>query len=529
MLKVLLKKQFAELKSLFTLGGSKEGKNRKKVTVIGIAVLLLYAVFASAWVFWEYAGMLCAPYHAAELDWVYFAVSGTSAATIGCVGSAFMAKNRLYEAKDNELLLSMPIPPSLILLTRVVSLYLFTAIFTSVSFLPACVRYFIVAGVSLQAVVSCVLIALVLPLGVTGLSCLLGWLIAMATARTNKKNLVTTIALIAFLVGYSIFSSRMQELLNYAAANGAVLGQQIQAKLYLFWKMGLGATGDILSTLIFCAMFLVIFALVYVLLDKTFLYVVTERRTGKRTKYRGGENKSNAPMSALMRKELSRYTKNPMIFFNCGLSSVLCLLFLVYFAVDPSIKKDILSAGLPNIDLAAIATTVMLFITSSTMITSSSISLEGENLWLLRSMPVTTQMIFFAKTAFHWLYASLPAALTMIVFFASLQVSFGYIALAVLAVLTSVALFASLGLAINLKFPNLTWTNEVVAVKQSVSPLVAMLGGWGVSALILLGALKLVPYLGVWYLVIVAVVMTAASAGIWLWLKKRGVEIFETL
>jgi ABC-2 type transport system permease protein len=268
---------------------------------------------------------------------------------------------------------------------------------------------------------------------------------------------------------------------------------------------------------------------VYALLNATFLYVVTERKSGKRVKYREKGSKSSSVVWALVKKEAARYTTNPMILFNCGLGPILCLLFTVFLFFDSSIVTGILAAPITKLDVAMIATTVMLFIVSSTMITASCISLEGENLWLLRSMPIATKTIFWAKVAWHVLYASLPSIATLVIFFVMVKVPVVYALPSVLTVFTSAILFALMGLVINLKLPNLKWTNEIVVVKQSISPLIAMFGGWGISALVLGGYFWFGSAIGVWYFPVILGVFALASAALIVWTKTRGVEIFETL
>ncbi len=48
--------------------------------------------------------------------WLYYALMGLLALAFGVFGSVFSTYAGLYQAKDNELLLSMPIPPRRILL-----------------------------------------------------------------------------------------------------------------------------------------------------------------------------------------------------------------------------------------------------------------------------------------------------------------------------------------------------------------------------------------------------------------------------
>ena len=96
--------------------------------------------------------------------------------------------------------------------------------------------------------------------------------------------------------------------------------------------------------------------------------------------------------------------------------------------------------------------------------------------------------------------------------------------------LLSVLLLALFGLTMGLKMPNLTWTNELAPIKQSMNIMIALFGGWFYA--LALGGLFL--WRG-WriganaYLIIALAVTAAASAALWVWLKKKGTKIYETL
>ena len=146
MIKALLKKQFLETASFFFFS-AKEGKKRKPVAVVGFVVLMLYALASVVALFYRIAETLCAPLVASGLDWVYFAFTGITAFGIGAIASAFVAKSKLFEAKDNDLLLSMPLPAWAVLFTRMLSLYLLTLLFTALTWIPSVVQYFVVVGI----------------------------------------------------------------------------------------------------------------------------------------------------------------------------------------------------------------------------------------------------------------------------------------------------------------------------------------------------------------------------------------------
>lgn len=93
-----------------------------------------------------------------------------------------------------------------------------------------------------------------------------------------------------------------------------------------------------------------------------------------------------------------------------------------------------------------------------------------------------------------------------------------------------VALMAMVGLVLGLKMPNLTWTNENAPIKQSISVMIAMFGGW-----ILCVGMGALYFIGGWiigaavYLAMVAVLFAGLGIGCYVWLKKRGTEIFRWL
>ena len=58
------------------------------------------------------------------MDWLYFTLMGLMAIFLGAFGSVFNTYSSLYIAKDNDFLLSMPIPVKIIMGSRLMSVYL---------------------------------------------------------------------------------------------------------------------------------------------------------------------------------------------------------------------------------------------------------------------------------------------------------------------------------------------------------------------------------------------------------------------
>ncbi len=529
MLKALLKKQLLEAGALF-MGNGRKGKRRSPLFIIGISALIIYALGAMVVMFWFLAETLCLPLVQSGLTWVYFALIGLLAFSMTAILLALAAKNTLYEAKDNELLLAMPIKPSAILFVRMLGLYLLALLIVVLAFMPGVVYYFTAVEFSLSALFCSLIIVLVLPLGAMAVAALIGWLIAFITSKIPAKNLTSIILLIAFLIGYSVFVSEMNNTLGYILMNGAAVAETFQNTLYPLWQMGLAAMGNWLSLLAFSSIFITAFALVYVLLSATFLSIITQKRTSKKAKYVKREGKTRSAFTAILSKEGKRFIKTPMILFNAGLGSIIALVFAIYALVSPELCAQIANAPIDKGTVATIVTIILAFIATTNVITGSSVSLEGDNLWILRAMPVNAQEIFKAKIAFHFVYTALPVSLALITVCALLQIPFLTVVFATLTILAVSILCALVGLAINLKLPNLKWTNEIVAVKQSLSVLISMFVGWAIAALFLGGHFLFGQYMyAEGYFAIALAVFLGAAAILWQWIKKRGVEIFESL
>lgn len=77
----------------------------------------------------------------AGLDWLYFASMGLTALLVSVLASAFTSYSGLFQSRDNELLLSLPIPPAVIFGVRVSTVYLACLIYLLMAWVPAVVCY----------------------------------------------------------------------------------------------------------------------------------------------------------------------------------------------------------------------------------------------------------------------------------------------------------------------------------------------------------------------------------------------------
>ena len=89
--------------------------------------------------------------------------------------------------------------------------------------------------------------------------------------------------------------------------------------LYPFYQMGLAGVGNMLSLLIIALIAAALFAVVYIVLSRSFLRIVTQNRGQKKAVYREKTVKAAGVKSALLRRELKRFTSSSSYMLNCGL------------------------------------------------------------------------------------------------------------------------------------------------------------------------------------------------------------------
>ena len=530
MLKTLLKKDFAAFLSFFLMG--KDGKRRSTGVAVAFALLIAYSFGYMGFLFWKMSEQLCPAMVATGNDWVYFALMGVMASGFGLIGGVFTAKSKLYEAKDNDLLLSMPIPAWALLLTRMISVYLFTLVFEILVFAPAIAQYLVVVGVCWQAIVGGVLVLFLMPLGVVAISCLVGFLLTWITQRLPFKNLFIIAGFLAVLVGYYYLVGKVNEFLGYAVVHGEQVGGWMQTVLFPFAQLGKAASGDFVALLWFILLFVGVFALVYWLLSVTYFRLITTKKGEHYAKYREKSQRVFSPLWALLKKEFLRLFKTAMYLLNASMGSVLMLLLSVMMLIKGDIFGDILGISqgvLSRNELGLLVVALVIFMASSNTISASSVSLEGESIWVLQSMPIPTKTVLLAKGLTHFIVTVIPLLVCAVVACCVMGV-YAYLPWAIVMAVVMSALFAVMGLVLNLKFPVLRWTNETLVVKQSAAATFAIFGGWGVALLPVGGYFLFGEFLPpMIYIALWLAVYAVALVGMWIWLTKRGVKIFENL
>lgn len=533
MLKALLKKQFLELNSIY-FQNKKTGKMRSKgATALFIALFAVLFVFV-ALLFFLFSGFLASAFVPAGLDWLYFALLGLTAILFGTFGSVFNTYASLYRAGDNELLLSMPIPPAKIIFARVSGVFAMSLLYSALVWVPAVVEYWLVKTPGPLAVILPVLLTFFISLFVSVLTCLLGWVVALIASRLRNKTFVTVALSLLFFFAYYFVYFKINSILSSIIAYGDAIASVMKSWIFPIYFLGKGASGDIVGALVFFAFTAAVAFIAYRLLSRSFISIATVNRGEKKSGAKKQSLASKSPARALLYKELKRFTGSSTYMLNCGLGLVVLVLGAIVAVIQyPQLRALTALDGMPawfGSSIPLIIVAAVDFIVSMNVVSAPSVSLEGNTIWLLQSLPVSTKSVLSAKLRLHTLLNAPPALLCAAVLAVMLKCGPAALILALVSVLVYVRFSAAFGLAVGLKLPNLTWTNESVPVKQGSAVIISLFSGWVFTALIA------APFFLFFreadarlYMLAAAIVIALADLLLEIWIRKRGTQIFESL
>ena len=521
MFKALLKKQMREFFVGVTTGRKTSGS--KKLGKAGFIALYVICFISLGFAFFGMGQQIIDAVAVTGQGWLFYTLMAIVAITFAVVGSSFTAYTSIYNAKDNELLLSMPIPTVYLLVVRLITVFLLAFMFEGIVFLPSIIVYCMTFGWNVMNVMAPIIVLISLSFLATVLSSLLGWVIGLIASRTKNKNIATVIVSLLFIVGYYIFYFNIQQIL-------ASVVLKIDDMHFAMHIIGDAATGKILPLIGLVLVTLILFAAMCIVLSRSFISIVTKKVGGKKTVYKQQTlQQTDNIKKVLLKKELKHFKNSAVYMLNCGLGALMMPaagIILLIKMKDLAPLLDLIPDGF--LEVGIMCATIM--IAGMNVITAPSISLEGQSFWIARSMPIKSSDILESKINLQKIITVPPAIIMVVLSAIAFHMNISDAIFIALTVYASIMVEAQCGIMLNLKMPNLEWTNEVVPVKRSLAVLIAMFGSWIIAALIALVFFLLRNVIGYsTFITAIFVIMILAARLLGDWIRKRGSELLEAI
>jgi len=277
----------------------------------------------------------------------------------------------------------------------------------------------------------------------------------------------------------------------------------------------------------------VLCGLPWLLLSRSFLSIATASGHVGRKVYRAKAVRCRSISSALLDRELRRFTSSANYMLNCGFGTLFLVLASGFLLWQGRELLELVSQSFPERSgaMPVLLAFVLCLLSAMNDTTAPSVSLEGKQLWLAQSLPVSPWQVLRAKLRLQLLITIPPMLLCLVCLLAVYPGSPLELLFIAVTALSYALLMALLGLFLGLKMPNLSWTNEVVPIKQSACVALSLFGGWAVA--MIPGALYLLTGIGsldpLLYLSVVTALLLILSAVLSLWVKRTGSCIFASL
>ncbi len=414
--------------------------------------------------------------------------------TIYSIGLSIMlvllrASGYLFYYKDYDILSPLPIHPRTIFLSKITVLLLMLYVSSFIFTLPITFSYFYWTGFTVLGVLFYIIGFICLPLVPVIVISMVSLLIAMATSRLRHSKLISIIILFAATIGIFAVSFSVNEVeTNPLTGQMDLFAGISNAYPPFLWFINAVHEQNIVDLLLLVGTHIAAFALFIILIQglvqKTNQRGIRSniRKNNKEIKYQ-----SKPVVQALIQKEFKKFFNSIIYALNSGIGVVILLVMsiasLFYRSEIEDILAQMIGSGVNGLGIEILILAVISFCISMTMTPAISLSLEGKNFWILKSLPIKAETIVFSKILFN-LILCVPIAIISIFMFG---ISIGFSAVNQLLLIGLVIVFAIListfDAIVNLYVPKFDFVNETEVVKQSAGAILGIFGGFSFIAI----------------------------------------------
>lgn len=446
----------------------------------------------------------------------------------------YKSQGILFEAKDNDLLFSLPIKKSQILFVRIFKLLLFQYIYNLMFLLPAFIIYIYFESPTINFYIISILMTLLIPIIPTIISSILGYIIKSSSSHFKAKKIVQTLLSSVIFLTIFFLSLNIESFIQDIAKTATSINDMITKIYYpLGLYINLITKIDIKDLIQLLLINIIPFIIFIIIGTKNYFSIIS---SSKETTIKNKKKKTiikRKQIFSLTKKEIKRYLSSPIYMFNTSFGLLLSIIVTIYLCIKGQdiFDKVLENYGInSNISLPLIFFYFILFVGFMTSISSSSISLEGKTINITKSLPIKENKLLNSKILTCFIIELPFIIFSSILFFIKFRPSLFYIITILLVGILSVFINANIGLIINLKYPKMNATNDTEVVKQSLSSMVSVFIGMGIFFASILSINYLNKYLNIDLLLILYILMlTLISLVLYFILMKCGTKEYRKI
>ena len=510
-------------------------KSKNKKIPLFIALCLMFII-------WTNANMLYEKMAPLNMQHIVLSLFAFVTAIVILVEGIYKSGPLIFDCKDDNLLLSLPIERKTVLLIRILKFYIFELLFTALFIIPlsiANIRWAI--NLDWTFFLTTIIMILTLPIIPITISCIIGVITTSLTSRFKFKNIAQILITTLFLLLTVYVSYNMENLLKYLAQNATSINDLITKIYYpagLYAKLSLNF--NYMDLLVYIVVNILIFAVTITILSKVYFKINSRIKKVSTTNKNLKKLKitKTSKTKSLIKKELTTFFQTPVFIINAGFGLVLFIIAsimvvfkynsIISILTDPSsfnLSKELITNNAPILILILITATAFM-----TSITNSVISLEGRNINVLKALPIKTKTILMAKIYSSLLITTPVLLIGSLLMIIKLKIniieSILLLTLSILMPLVS----HFIGIIVNIKYPKLDAQNSTEVVKQSTSSFVSVMIGMILLVLNIMIIIKLAGKINSFLILTFSVIIyILANTILYLFLINKSSKEFNKL
>lgn len=521
----LIKVTFSDGMNIFKINSNKMSSKMKRILPYLLFALVLYS-------FTYYTCLLTKQFHKVGLEYFILSLFAFATFFLTIMEGIYKTSDLLFNCKDDDLLLSLPIKKSTILFLRFFKFYVFELMYNSLFMLPAIISYAIYTKPDYLFYIISVIMVIFLPILPVLVSVVIGFIIKQFVTKFKYKNVAQIILTSGLLLGILYISFNSKEFIDKLMANATTmfdLIKKIYYPAYLYYE--LFTDFNLYKLLIYMGINIFLIILLMQILSK--VYYKINSRSKEVSNLRNNSNykiKTHHPLTSFVIKDLKRVTSSSVFIINACFGLVLFIVSAVLLSSRSKTFVNMLKTYGLNISMNQIARYIPLVLlcmiafaalTSST--TSSMISLEGKSFNILKSLPISAKKIIYAKVVSALLLMIPIIIVGDIIVYTNFDLKTIDIVLTVIASFLFPMISALFGIFINTLYPNMDASNDTEVVKQSMSVMIALFLNFGI--LIITGILV---YIGIKNRLDISLIITIIN-GVALFINVIGIILINTV
>lgn len=482
-IKLLTKLELCNIYNLNVLRFSKNSRRKKKE----LSVMTLWLFLIVMLIF--YVSNLSYGLLKLELGSLIPAYLITVASLLIFFFGIFKAGNIIFRKNGYDILCSLPINRTAIVVGRFLRLYVENLVIAFLIVMPGLFVYawFLKPGAAFYVLGA--LSILILPLVPITASILIGAVIMGISSRMKHKSLTAAGLSVLFVLLFMYGSSRlsiMEETITpemLRELSSVIMGTLEKVYPPAVWLGRAVIAGSFMPCFICTGAFLAVFAAAAAIVS-IFFHSINQSlfTTSARHNYELKTLKKSSVLSSLCKREFRRYFSSSIYVTNTIIGPIMgCILSGALLFTG----TDVITKSLPvPLDIRAFAPFVFSGIFCMMTTTATSISMEGKNWWILKSLPLSPKSVLNAKILMNLLLMLPFYLISEALLIPALKPETFFDGVFLLLIPAVIILFSCVyGIAVNLHFPVLNWENEITIVKQSISAILGGMGGVFLSAL----------------------------------------------